>query len=473
MEGHRRVVCGATQIIGLLAFIYLLYIQSFSFDPINFCFGKRNSLKRNETKEEVGVLEEYLQPSFKSLLSDDDLRTLETSGFACNFAVGSLVCVASKPVKIDTETMEIYIPTRFNSTNRTRFSVKKEGEVIQVIRPYAWQQFDLLKNVTPVKFLREPPQSPVRHCDYDHKIPAIVFSSGGFTGNLFHEFNEIIIPLFLTSRLFESKIQFVLVDYNPYFVEKFNRVFSSLSRFDVLNPIANTSVHCFPGAVVGLEFHSFLAINSSETPKGNSMIEFKNFLSVTYGLTITNVSDSGSKPPVLLLISRRKTRRFLNEDEMVEMMEELGFEVVVVKSDKTMSDLDRFSKLVSTCSVLVGAHGAGLTNQVFLAAEAVVVQVVPLGLEWPSAVYFGEPAVWMGLRYLGYKIEPEESSLIESYARDDPVISDPGSVFAKGYYVGKEVYLDKQNIRVDIGRFKSTISEAVRLLGRTTPLSTR
>lgn len=472
MEGHRRAVCGATQIIGLLAFIYLFYTQSFSFDPINFCFGKRNSLKWNETKEEVGVLEENLHPSFKSLLRDDDLRMLETSGFACNSAVGSLVCVASNLVKVDTETMEIYIPTRFNSTNyRTRFSVKEEGNVVQVIRPYAWGQFDLLKNVTPVKFLREPSQTPARYCDYNHKIPAVVFSSGGFTGNLFHEFNEIIIPLFITSRLFKSQVQFILVDYNPSFVEKFNRIFSSLSLFEVLNPMANTSLHCFPGAVVGLKFHSFLAINSSEAPKGNSMIEFKKFLGETYDLKIKNVSNS--KPPVLLLVSRRKTRRFLNEDEMVEMMEELGFEVVVVKSDKTMSDLDRFAKLVSTCSVLVGAHGAGLTNQVFLAAGAVVVQVVPLGLEWPSTVYFGEPAVEMGLHYLDYKIEPEESSLIESYARDDPVISDPGSVFAKGYYIGKEVYLDKQNIRVDIGRFKSTISEALRLLGRTTPLSTR
>ncbi|KAJ9551500.1 hypothetical protein OSB04_015545 [Centaurea solstitialis] len=474
MEGHRRVVCGATQVIGLLAFIFLFYTQSFSFDPINFLLRKESSLKWNETMVEVGVFEENQQSSFKSLLRDDDLRTLETIGLACNSATGSLVCVTTEPVKIDTTTMEIYLPTRPDPPNPNRnFSVNEDGKIIQLIRPYSWHQSDILKAITPVKFLREPPQqTPPRRCDFHHKVPALVFSSGVFAGNIFHEFNEIIIPLYLTSRSFRSRIQFILVDFNPIFVAKFNRIFSSLSDFEVLNPNSNTNVCCFHGSIVGLKFHSFLSINSSEIPKGNSMIEFKEFLGKTYDLKIENASISVSKPPVLLLISRRKTRRFLNEDEMVEMMEGLGFEVVVVKSSKTMSDLDRFSKLVRTCDVLVGAHGAGLTNQVFLAPSAVVVQVVPLGLEWPSAVYYGEPAVRMGLRYLEYRVGPDESSLMDSYARADPVISDPGSVFAKGYFIGKEMYLDKQNIRLDIGRFKSTMVEALRLIGRTTPLST-
>ncbi|KAI3703815.1 hypothetical protein L1987_74010 [Smallanthus sonchifolius] len=405
-------------------------------------------------------------------LGDGDLQKLETTGFACDSTSNSLVCVASNPVKIVTKTMDIYMPTHFNSTNDTNIFDKQEGKVVQV-HPYAWSQVALLKDVTPVKFLHQPPQTPARYCTYNHTIPALVFSSGGFAGNLFHEFNEIIIPLYLTSHIFKSQVQFILVDYNPSFLNKYKQIFSMLSRYNVMNSMANASVHCFPGAVVGLKFHSFLAINSSEVPKGNSMIEFKNFLRKTYGLKIANVSDTGSTPPVLLLVSRRKTRLFLNEDEIVDMMEELGFDVVVVRSVKKMSNLERFAKLVSTCSVLVGAHGAGLTNLVFLPAGAVVVQVVPLGVEWGSTVYFGEPAVRMGLHYLDYKIGPDESSLIDSYRRDDPVISDPMSVFAKGYYIGKEMYLDKQNIRVDVNRFKGTLVQALRLLERTTPLSTR
>nr|XP_043628662.1 alpha-1,3-arabinosyltransferase XAT2-like [Erigeron canadensis] len=469
MEGHRRVVCGATQIIGLLTFIYLFYTQSFGFDPIKLWLGTRNLLKFNARMEELAVIcEDTSHQSFKSLIGDaDDLQKLETTGFACDSTVHSLVCVASNPVKINTKTMNIYMPRQLISTKRTNYSIKDEVIKGVQVRPYAWAQYELLKNVTPVNFLQQPPQSPELYCDYNYTIPAVVFSSGGFAGNLFHEFNEIIIPLFMTTRLFKSRVKFILVDYNPYLVTKYTRIFSSLSNYNVLNPSINTSVvHCFPGVVVGLKFHNYLSINSSEVPKGNSMLEFKKFLQTTYGLKITNVTNTGSTTPTLILVSRRKTRLFLNEDEMVDMMEDLGFEVLVVRSNKKMSNLDKFAKVVNTASVLVGTHGAGLTNQVFLPSGAVVVQVVPLALEWPSSVYFGGPAVGMGLHYLDYKIGPDESSLIESYPRSDPVISDPGSVFAKGYYVGKEMYLDKQNIRVDVNRFKGTLVEALKLLGR-------
>ncbi|KAL8209773.1 hypothetical protein R6Q57_006505 [Mikania cordata] len=472
MEGQRKMlVYGATQAFALLVFFYLFYTQSFGFDPIKLYSGTRSSLK-NDMMEEARALEDNLQPLFESLIGEGELQT---TGFACDSTLNySSLCVSSKPVKIDTKTMQIYMPTRFDPTNDTHISDDDDDPKVVQVRPYAWSQYDLLKIVTPVRFLREPPQSPASFCNNNHTIPAIVFSSGGFAGNLFHEFNEIIIPLYITSHIFKSRVQFILVDYNPGFLKKYARVFASLSSYDVMNPMMNTStsLHCFPGAVVGLKFHNFLAVNSSEVPKGNSMIEFKKFLATTYGLKIANVSNS-LQAPVLLLVSRRKTRRFLNEDELVDMMEELGFNVMVVRSVKKMSKLETFAKLVSTCSVLVGAHGAGLTNQVFLPAGAVVVQVVPLGLEWPSTVYFGEPAVGMGLHYLDYKIGPDESSLIDSYGHDDPVISDPGSVFAKGYYIGKEMYLDKQNIRVDVNKFRGTMVEALNLLKRTTSLSTR
>nr|GFB96804.1 glycosyltransferase AER61 [Tanacetum cinerariifolium] len=98
--------------------------------------------------------------SFKSLLGENDVPKLETTGFACDSTVHSLVCVASNPVKRDLKSMEIYMPTRLNSSRNTNSSLKEEEKKVQV-RPYAWAQFDLLKNTTPVEFLYEPTQSPV------------------------------------------------------------------------------------------------------------------------------------------------------------------------------------------------------------------------------------------------------------------------------------------------------------------------
>ncbi|KAI5021034.1 hypothetical protein ZWY2020_054444 [Hordeum vulgare] len=53
-----------------------------------------------------------------------------------------------------------------------------------------------------------------------------------------------------------------------------------------------------------------------------------------------------------------------------------------------------------------------------------------------------------------YKILPSESSLFRRYARDDPVLTDPVAVNAKGWQVTKKVYLDGQNVRLDMARFR-------------------
>ncbi|KAL0362290.1 UNVERIFIED_CONTAM: Alpha-1,3-arabinosyltransferase XAT2 [Sesamum calycinum] len=104
-----------------------------------------------------------------------------------------------------------------------------------------------------------------------------------------------------------------------------------------MNPAANRSIHCFPGSVVGLKYHNNLFLNCSDIPGGHSMSDFRQFLAETYNLKFWHVSQI--RNPTLILVSREKTRRFLNEDEIVGMMKEVGF------------------------SVLGGAHGAGLTKR--------------------------------------------------------------------------------------------------------------
>ncbi|KAI8552876.1 hypothetical protein RHMOL_Rhmol06G0302100 [Rhododendron molle] len=73
------------------------------------------------------------------------------------------------------------------------------------------------------------------------------------------------------------------------------------------------------------------------------MLDFKQFLRESYNLKIGDLSEM--EKPTLILISRKNTRIFMNEDQMVTMMKLLGFRVVIA---------------------LVGAYGAGLTNAVFL-----------------------------------------------------------------------------------------------------------
>ncbi|KAI3466269.1 hypothetical protein Pfo_022932 [Paulownia fortunei] len=404
-------------------------------------FSSREIKKTTEEQDSLKV-------HIARLVRREDLKRLETTGFACDIAQHSVVCVANQPVIIDTtRNITVHIPT-----NQT---VQEETNV----RPYARQEDKhLLQYITPVKILHGNTIPPV--CQYNHQIPALIFSSA-LTGNLFHEFNDIIIPLFITIKHFKSRVLVILEDYNPTFLSKYSKIMSRLSDHEVMNPAANGSVHCFPGLIVGLKYHDNLALNSSDIPGGYSLPDFRQFLGETYDLKFKHVSQI--RKPTLMLVSREKTRRFLNEDEIVGMMKEVGFRVVVVRT-QALSNLNKFANVVNSCSVLVGVHGAGLTNELFLPGGAVTVQVEPLGLEWASATYFGNPASAMDLSYLRYKITPEESSLVKLYGRNHSVITDPASVFAKGYRAARAMYIDQQDVRVDIVKFRETLVLALQLV---------
>ncbi|CAI9295405.1 unnamed protein product [Lactuca saligna] len=392
------------------------------------------------------------------LVTGGDREKLKASGFACDVAPHSVVCVSNQQVKIETGNLKVHVP--ISSYNQT--------ETETMVQPYARQEDKaLMKWITPVHVLLQKMKTttPV-NCNYTHNVPVIVFSSG-LIGNLFHEISEIVIPLFITARHFGSGVQFMVTDYQPWFALKYNRILTQLSRYQVIDTTSNASDHCFPGAVVGLKYHGNLALNPDSIPGGHTMLEFKEFLRQTYGLKIKNAKEIDK--PTLLLVSRKKSRTFENEDEMVEMMEEIGFQVVVIRKTKEMMNLDEFSKVVNSCNVMVGAHGAGLTNMVFLPQGAVLVQVVPYALTWASETYFGHPTMAMGLKYLEYKVVADESSLIRSYGPNDPVIADPDSLFSRGYEAVRAIYVDGQNMTIDLSRFRATIVEALMHLQHPSP----
>lgn len=193
------------------------------------------------------------------------------------------------------------------------------------------------------------------------------------------------------------------------------------------------------------------------------MSDFRHFLRQALHLKYIHVSQISK--PRLLLLSRTGTRRILNEDEMISLMEEIGFQVIVVKRSKLASNVNKFSQLINSCSVLMGAHGAGLTNEIFLPDGAVMIQVELLGTGWASNTYYGNTAAAMHVHYLRYKIEPEESNLLKLYGPNHPVITDQGSVYANGGYKAvRRVYLDQQNVRLNLGRFRTTLVEALSIV---------
>ncbi|KAJ0715763.1 putative glycosyltransferase 61 [Helianthus annuus] len=412
---------------------------------------------KKDVGSEVKIKDDHnqsLQYLLTRLVGGEDRTKLDSTGFACDNTSWSIVCVTNKPVKIDMSTMHVHLQPSNAANNSTT-----------IIRPYSMQESPYVMNyITPVTITTAAPPRPT--CDYNHEHPAVIFSTGGYTGNLFHEFNENIIPLFITTRLLRSRVHFVVVDYKPSFIKKYRRVFPRLSGHEIINTAEDSSVHCFPGAITGLKFHKFLGLNSSENPQGYySMADFRHFIRQTYKLKNKSVFNM-QNPPILLLISRQRTRKFLNQDKMVKMMEELGFRVIIASSDKIMSNIEKFSHVINSCSVMMGAHGAGLANELFLPDGAVMIQVRPLGFQYGVDAFYSEPGPGMGLKYLEYRIEPEESSLADVYGLDHPVVADTASVAAKGgYAAAREMYLNKQDLRLNLNRFRATLVETLGFIG--------
>ncbi|XP_074577461.1 alpha-1,3-arabinosyltransferase XAT3-like [Curcuma longa] len=306
------------------------------------------------------------------------------------------------------------------------------------------------------------PRCTVEHGD----VPAVVFSVGGYTGNLFHDFTDLLVPLFVTARPFHGKIQFVVADWKSWWINKYLVVFRKLTDYPLMDLEQQSAgqVHCFKQVVVGLRAHKEFLIDPVRSPNGYSMVDFTRFMRSAFSLERDTLSAANSshpprRKPRLMLIARKQSRAFTNVPEIVAMAEELGFEVMVAEAEAG-SDLARFARVVNSFDVMVGVHGAGLTNMVFLPANATVVQVVPWGaLEWIAMLDFGNPARAMGLRYVQYSIGIEESTLRERYPREHAVFTDPMSFHRRGFAVVRSTFMVRQDVKLDVKRFRELLGK--------------
>ncbi|KAG6405321.1 hypothetical protein SASPL_132910 [Salvia splendens] len=449
---EKKVVSRLTPWIFLLAiplfYLEIMWSNNIQLQQPNLLKIDRKSFQSAHSNKTVRLNLNSLDFLLSRLVQGEEQSNFRATGFSCDAQIHSKHCVTTRPSQIDTATMTVSIPSDCPAQETS-------------LRPYARQEDEiLLRKVTPVKIIHGG-NTTLLICDHRHSVPAVVFSSSGFAGNVFHEINEIIIPLFITTNLFNSSVLFIMEDYRPSFVAKYGKILNRLSSHPILNPAANRSVHCFPAVVVGLKFHGHLSINANEIPKGLTTPIFRRFLRESLDLKYSHVSQI--ERPTVMLLSRTTTRRIINEEQVVAMMEDLGFRVVVVARAKTVSNIDVFSRMINSCSVFVGAHGAGLTNEVFLPDGAVMVQVDLIGLEWAAANYYGEPARGMGVHYLRYKIEPEESSLLKIFgSRSHKAITDPTGAFP--LHIGREVYLNGQNVNISIDKFRHTMAMAMSLV---------
>ncbi|KAJ1698768.1 hypothetical protein LUZ63_007280 [Rhynchospora breviuscula] len=338
------------------------------------------------------------------------------------------------------------------------------------MKPYTCKgDINVMEHVTAVTIKPLYASTEAPKCNIYHNITAIVFSKGIYAGiNFFHDFSDVLIPLFITARQFKGEVQILMVDLQPIWIEKHKKFLDQISNYEIIDFNNENQVHCYPRVIVGLYSHGALIVDPSRTPSNDSMVDFARLIRRAYSLErefATNLVDANKKRPRLLIIARNHTRKLINIDEVVAVGEEFGFEVAVNESS-LHTNVEEFARMVNSFDVMVGVHGAGLTNEVFLPTNAVLVQIIPFGnIEWIGYTDYGLPALNMKLKYVQYCLSEEESTLTDLYPRDHAVFRDPESFHRKGWGAMAKVYLTQQNVKLNITRFKPVLTSALELLG--------
>lgn len=327
----------------------------------------------------------------------------------------------------------------------------------EALKPYTrkWEEGSMRTVNTLTLTSRHLPPHSSTPCDVQHKVPGVIFSTSGYTGNLYHEFNDGLIPLWITTQHLNKEVVIIISSYHNWWYTKYSELVKQLTKHEIVDLERDNRIHCFPEIEAGLHIHGELAVDPNRMPDGATIVKFREFLNRAYK---PRMIQKVSKPR-LTIILRKTTRRFLNVKKITELGFQLGYEVTLLDPEPT-TELRKIFRLLHRTDVLLGVHGAAMTHFLFMRPGTVFIQIVPLGTDWAANEYYGEPAIKLGLHYMPYKIEPAESSLSDRYNATDPVLVDPESITQQGWEALKKVYLEGQDVRPSIRRLRQFLVEA-------------
>ncbi|ONK69201.1 uncharacterized protein A4U43_C05F20400 [Asparagus officinalis] len=335
----------------------------------------------------------------------------------------------------------------------------KDGNINdEKIRPYTRKWETEVMNTVDEITLHPTPITNESKCDINHSVPAIVFSTGGYTGNVYHEFNDGLIPLYITAERFKGEVVFVVLEYHSWWKTKYGSVVKKLSNYKMVDFSSDRRVHCFSEMMVGLKIHGELTIDPTLMHGGKGIQDFQSLLHQGFS-SHQPIQLQPQKPrPKLAIFIRNKSRVLQNLKVIVKICEKIGFDVQIL-NPKRITPLSEIYTVLNSSDAMLAVHGAAMTHFLFMRPGSVLIQIVPLGLDWAAEAYYGEPAKKLGLNYNVYKLNPAESSLYKQYDRRSLVIRDPESITSKGWSETKRIYLEQQNVRVNLRKFSRLIAK--------------
>ncbi|CAN6231518.1 unnamed protein product [Urochloa humidicola] len=88
-------------------------------------------------------------------------------------------------------------------------------------------------------------------CTINSSATAFVLSTGGFTGNLFHDYTDVLIPAFITAHRYAGEVQFLVSSFKSWWTNKYLQIFQQLSSHEVVDIDSDDEVRCYPAVVGG------------------------------------------------------------------------------------------------------------------------------------------------------------------------------------------------------------------------------
>ncbi|XP_028786503.1 alpha-1,3-arabinosyltransferase XAT3-like [Neltuma alba] len=192
----------------------------------------------------------------------------------------------------------------------------------------------------------------------------------------------------------------------------------------MINTNTSTTTHCFPSATIGLRKHGPITIDPTQLPDRKTLVDFRGRLKNIHmgsgdrtpaGHMESSISALKPKPSLMLVARRGNVSRvMLNQDEIIKVAKEVGFKVSLLEASGDNKSMADDYKQVHTSHALWWVPTG-------------------LGTEWASRTYYGEKTSRvLGLEYMEYKAEANESSLSDKYGSESLVVKNQ-----EGFHGGK------------------------------------
>ncbi|CAN6328392.1 unnamed protein product [Urochloa humidicola] len=454
--------------------------------------------ERVERREDLEALKTHLPSNQNSLEAREETRSvasLPCSAFIsgeAGYSEQGVLCCDRSHYRSDVCYLRGDVRTDPSTSSVLLYNAPRGSSRTEKVRPYT-RKFEpsIMSSIDEVTI--HPVQGPYnasassddggtlrRRCDVRHPrgVPAVVFSTGGYTGNVYHEFSDGLIPLFVTAERFAGEVVFVVLEYHYWWVGRYGAVLERLTNYKIVDFRYDRRVHCFDEMIVGLRIHGELVVDPKLMPNGKSIKDFQALLHQGYSRASSSSSSSSASPPVpllplappsrpcprpakpkLLIFIRKQNRVLLNLPHVVTACRRAGFAPHVMNL-RRQTPLPAIHAALASADAMVAVHGAAVTHFLFMRPGSVLLQIVPVGLDWAADAFYGKPAQQLGLEYLEYKVAPEESSLAAEYGLNSTVVRDPSVISSRGWWEMKKVYMDRQNVTVNIKRFGELLKAA-------------